>query len=277
VFICVHLWLIAFRPSAGIHGCILRTAIARNRPEVFPTLKIFEASDSSLLIVLGDVISEKVQGRVISLFRALSELRDARIRNLHPAYASLLIDFDPRESSHKELAALVEKSADKLSPEAERAPKIVTIPVCYDPVFAPDLADVAKYVKKSPEEVIRLHSSAKYRVRFLGFSPGFAYLSGLPEVLQVPRLDTPRKHVNAGTVAIAGSQAAVYPVDSPGGWRLIGRTPVRMFDPVAAPPARLAPGDVVKFAPIDRAKFDALSAAKLGTSFETKSGAKEQR
>jgi inhibitor of KinA len=241
------------------------------------TLKIVEASDSSLLVVLGDAVSEEAQARVISLFRALSELRDARIRNLHPAYASLLIDFDPRESTHKGLAKLVEKSAHKLRPKVERASKIVTIPVCYDPVFAPDLADVAKYAKKSPEEVIRLHSSAKYRVCFLGFSPGFAYLSGLPEVLQVPRLDTPRKHVNAGTVAIAGNQAAVYPVDSPGGWRLIGRTPMRMFDPAATPPARLAPGDVVKFAPIDRAKFDALCAAKFDTSFETTSGAKERR
>jgi KipI family sensor histidine kinase inhibitor len=223
--------------------------------------------------VLGDAISEKVQARVISLFRALSELRDTRIHNLHPAYASLLIDFDPRESSHKELAALVEKSAHKLRPQIERAQKIVTIPVCYDIAFAPDLADVAKYAKKSPEEVIRLHSSAKYRVCFLGFSPGFAYLSGLPEALQVARLDTPRMHVKAGTVAIAGSQAAVYPVDSPGGWRLIGRTPVRMFDPAATPPARLAPGDVVKFTPIDRAQFETM----FDANFKKSHGAKEQR
>jgi KipI family sensor histidine kinase inhibitor len=239
----------------------------------FRTLKIVEASDSSLLVVLGDAISEKVQGRVISLFRALSELGDARIRDLHPAYASLLIDFDPRESSHKELAALVEKSAHKLRPEGKRAPKIVAIPVCYDPAFAPDLPDVARYAKKSPEDVIRLHSSTKYRVCFLGFSPGFAYLSGLPDALQVPRLDTPRKHVKAGAVAIAGSQAAVYPVDSPGGWRLIGRTPVRMFDPAATPPARLAPGDVVKFAPIDRAHFETM----VDANFKKSHGAKEQR
>jgi KipI family sensor histidine kinase inhibitor len=239
----------------------------------FPTLKIVEASDSSLLVVLGDAISEEVQTRVISLFRALSELRDARIRNLHPAYASLLIDFDPRKSSHEELAALIEKSAHNLRPEIERAPKIVTIPVCYDAAFAPDLHDVAKYAKKSPEEVIRLHSSAKYRVCFLGFSPGFAYLSGLPHGLQVPRLDTPRKHVKAGTVAIAGNQAAVYPVDSPGGWKLIGRTPVRMFDPAVPPPARLVPGDVVKFAPIARAKFETM----FDANFKKSHGAKEQR
>jgi KipI family sensor histidine kinase inhibitor len=211
-----------------------------------------------LLVVLGDAISGEVEARVISLFRALSELRDARIRNLHPAYASVLIDFDPRETSHEELTALVEGSASERRLEKDRAPNIVTIPVCYDVEFGPDLHDVAERTRMSPEEVIRLHSSATYHVCFLGFTPGFAYLSGLPQALHVPRLDTPRKSVKAGTVAIAGSQAAVYPGDSPGGWKLIGRTPVRMFDPVAIPPARLAPGDVVKLAPIDRAKFDAM-------------------
>ena len=208
--------------------------------------------------MLGDVVSEEVQGRVISLFRALAELRDPKIRNLHPAYASVLIDFDPRESSHEELARLVEKSASERRPKKERAPNIVTIPVCYDNEFGPDFLEVAKHTKTSPEEVIRLHSSATYRVCFLGFSPGFAYLSGLPEALRVPRLDTPRKSVKAGTVAIAGSQAAVYPVDSPGGWRLIGRTPVQMFDPDATSPVRLTPGDVVKFAAIERVTFDTM-------------------
>jgi inhibitor of KinA len=212
--------------------------------------------------VLGNTISAEVQARVISLFLALAELRDTRIQSLHPAYASLLIDFDPRESSHEELTTLVAKSARQSRPDKERARKIVTIPVCYHAAFAPDLVDVARQTNTSPEEVIRLHSSATYRVCFLGFSPGFAYLSGLPETLRVPRLDTPRRNVKAGTVAIAGSQAAVYPVDSPGGWRLIGRTPVRMFDPAATPPARLAPGDVLKFAPIDRAKFEKMFDAK---------------
>src|ERR1700747_335301 len=102
-----------------------------------------------------------------------------------------------------------------------------------------------------------MHSSAKYRVHFLGFTPGFAYLGGLPEALHVPRLATPRKQVPAGTVAIAGSQAGVYPVDLPGRWGLIGRTPVRMFDPNATQPTRLEPGDMVKFSVIDRATFDA--------------------
>lgn len=223
--------------------------------------------------MLGDTIPDDIQGRVIALFHALIKLRDSRIRNLHPAYVSLLIDFDPRQNSHKELAELVEKVARLHRPKKTRKPNIVEIPVCYDTAYAPDLLDVAKHAKKSPDEVTAFHSSATYRVCFLGFSPGFAYLSGLPEALRVPRLDTPRKSVKAGTVAIAGNQAAVYPVDSPGGWRLIGRTPTRMFDPDAIPPTRLAPGDVVKFAPIDRTQFETMS----GTTPSKKSGAMQPR
>jgi inhibitor of KinA len=220
-------------------------------------MKLVPASDSSLLVVLGDAMSLDNSERVMSLFFALQRLNDSRIRNLHPAYASILIDFDPLRLSHENAASLVENLAREGPPQYERAVNIVTIPVCYDLEFGPDLQDVANHAKIPTREVIELHSSATYRVHFLGFTPGFAYLGGLPEALHVPRLATPRKHVPAGTVAIAGSQAGVYPVDSPGGWRLIGRTPLRIFDPNATRPARLEPGGLVKFSTIDRATFDA--------------------
>jgi inhibitor of KinA len=196
--------------------------------------------------------------QVMSLFLALRRLNDPRIRNLHPAYASILIDFDPLRLSHEDAALLVGKLSGEGPPQHERAVNVVTIPACYDLEFGPDLQKVADHAKIPAQEVIRLHSLATYRVHFLGFTPGFAYLGGLPEALHVPRLPTPRKHVPAGTVAIAGSQAGVYPVDSPGGWRLLGRTPVRIFDPYAARPTRLEPGDQVKFSAIDRATFDAM-------------------
>jgi KipI family sensor histidine kinase inhibitor len=220
-------------------------------------MKIVLASDSSLLVVLGDTISIANHARVTSLFLALQRLDDPRIRNLHPAYASILIDFDPLRLSHIDTASLVKNLADKGRPQYERVVNVVTIPVCYDLEFGPDLQEVANHAKIPAREVIRLHSSATYRVHFLGFTPGFAYLCGLPEALHVPRLATPRKHVPAGAVAIAGSQAGIYPVDSPGGWLLIGRTPVSMFDPKATRPTRLEPGDQVKFSEIDRASFDA--------------------
>ena len=219
-------------------------------------MKIVSASDSSLLAVLGDAMSLDNSERVMSLFFALQRLNDPRIRNLHPSYASILIDFDPLRLSHEDAASLVENLAGEGPPQYERAVNVVTIPVCYDLEFGPDLQEVANQARISTREVIRLHSSPTYRVHFLGFTPGFAYLGGLPEALHAPRLATPRKHVPAGTVAIAGSQAGVYPVDSPGGWRLIGRTPVRIFDPNATRPTRLEPGDLVKFSAIDRATFD---------------------
>jgi inhibitor of KinA len=220
-------------------------------------MKIVPASDSSLLAVLGDAMSLDNHQRVMSLFLALRRLNDPRIRNLHPAYASILIDFDPLRLSHEDAESLVESLVGEGLPQSEREVNVATIPVCYDVEFGPDLHEVANHAKIPALEVIRLHSSATYRVEFLGFTPGFAYLGGLPAALHTSRLASPRKHVAAGTVAIAGSQAGVYPVDSPGGWRLIGRTPVRLFDPNAARPTRVEPGDLVKFSAIDRATFDA--------------------
>jgi len=222
-------------------------------------MKIIPASDSSLLIVFGDVISPELHHRVMGLFHALLTRKDPRIRNLHPGYCSLLIDLDPLQLGHDELAAEVERLARVEAFVSNDAANAVFIPVCYDDEFGPDLIAVAEHANMSAEEVVRWHSSASYLVYFLGFSPGFAYLGGLPDVLHTPRLATPRTSVPAGSVGIAGSQTGIYPIKSPGGWRLIGRTPVRMFDPEAIPPTRLQPGDLVKIFPIDRATFAKIS------------------
>jgi len=219
-------------------------------------MRIIPASDSSLLVVFGSTISPVLNQRVIALFHAIQDRRDPRIRNLHPAYASLLIDFDPLRMTHDELTAIVQQLENDASVAVDRAGEVVTIPVCYDIELGPDLPEVARHAGISEEEVIRLHSSPTYLVYFLGFSPGFVYLGGLPEILHTPRLATPRPSIAGGSVGIAGSQTGIYPVDSPGGWRLIGRTPMRMFDPEATPPTRLQPGDRMKFVPIDRATFE---------------------
>src|SRR5208337_503765 len=221
-------------------------------------MRIIPASDSSLLIVFGNTISPELNQRVITLFRAIQARCDPRIRNLHPAYASLLIDFNPLRMTHDELTAVVRQLDNAVSVAVDEGTEVVTIPVCYDVEFGPDLAEVARHAGLSAEEVIRLHSSPTYLVYFLGFSPGFVYLGGLPEILHTPRLATPRPSIAGGSVGIAGSQTGIYPVDSPGGWKLIGRTPLRMFDPEATPPTRLQPGDRMKFVPIDRATFDKM-------------------
>lgn len=221
-------------------------------------MKIIPASDSSLLVVFGEAISPETENRVLGLFRGLQVRNDPRIRNLHPAYTSLLIDFDPFRMGHEEVRAVVSSlTQGTISPE-EGASDIVEIPVCYGEEFGPDLADVASHAGLPSEEVVRLHSGAMYRVCFLGFTAGFAYLGGMPEALYMPRLATPRRAVAAGSVGIAGGQTGIYPAETPGGWRLIGRTPLPMFDPRALRPTRLQAGDRVRFAAIDRDVFEHL-------------------
>ncbi len=221
-------------------------------------MKVIPASDSSLLVVFGNEISPELHQRVIALFRSLHARKDPRIRNLHPGYASLLIDFDPLRLTHDELSTVVQQLTVASDSTVDRPAAVVTIPVCYDIELGPDLPDVAQHAGLSVDEVVRLHSSPTYLVCFLGFSPGFVYLGGLPQVLHTPRLTTPRRSIAGGSVGIAGGQTGIYPFDSPGGWKLIGRTPVRMFDPEATPPTRLQPGDLMRFSPIDRATFEDL-------------------
>lgn len=220
--------------------------------------KIIAASDSSLLVVFGDVVTPEIEIGVLGLFQALRARNDARIRNLHPAYASLLVDFDPLTLKHAEVESMVASAAADGAGHIASEGRLVEIPVSYGGEFGPDLQDVASHAGLSPDDVVRVHSGGGYRVRFLGFTAGFAYLSGLPEALSMPRLATPRRTVAAGSVGIAGAQTGVYPAETPGGWRLIGRTPVRMFDPKESQPTRVMPGDAVRFVEISREEYERL-------------------
>jgi KipI family sensor histidine kinase inhibitor len=202
------------------------------------------ASDRSLFISFGDEISIEAHHQVSRLTRALEGQRV--VLNLHPAYASVLIDFDPRFHSHADIEALARQRMETVTDEAREA-RVVEIPVCYGGEFGPDLEDVARHARLAPERVVELHAATDYLVYFVGFSTCFPYLGGLPPELATPRLSAPRKHVPAGSVAIGGSQAGIYPLASPGGWRIVGRTPLRLFDPQASPPPLLRMGDRVRF------------------------------
>jgi KipI family sensor histidine kinase inhibitor len=213
-------------------------------------------SDASLLVRFGRTIDSAVHRRTLALFRALAARRDPRVTNLHPAYASLLIDFDPLALSHAELEALIEGLDVGESPD-ESPPLVHDLPVCYDAELAIDLMDVCAFTGFTPEQLIAAHTAPEYLVYFLGFSPGFAYLGGLPPDLVVPRLASPRKVVPAGSVAIGGAQTGVYPVESPGGWRIIGRTPVPLFFPEnTVRPTLFQPGDRVRFTLLSRQQFE---------------------
>lgn len=191
--------------------------------------------------------------------RAFLTLRAAAIPHLidlTPAYATLTLTFDPRGLDFIACESRVRDALLHASRHDAPEPRTITLPVCYEGPCAPDLADVAAYHGLTTGDVVALHSSAEYVVAFLGFSPGFPYLFGLPTRLATPRLETPRSCVPVGSVGIAGVQTGVYPHATPGGWRLIGRTPLRLFDATRAEPSLLTMGDRVRFQPVALAAFN---------------------
>lgn len=214
----------------------------------FPRLEA--ASDHSLLVTFGARQDPANHQCARQLFSALAASPPAGVTNLHPAYASVLVDFDPLKVEAAELAAEVRRRLDTGLDAQPPEPRTIEIPVCYGGSHGPDLQAVAEHCGISAGELIERHSQGKYLVCFLGFSPGFPYLGGMDPALATPRLSAPRKQVPAGSVAIGGAQTGIYPTSSPGGWRLIGRTPLRLFDPRREPPALLAMGDRVRFRPI---------------------------
>lgn len=216
-------------------------------------------SDRALRIGLGTDASDETHERVRAAHAALGgpDTLPACI-NITPTYAAVTLAFDLhrllREAGgHARTEALIKERLAAASRRPMPQPRLVEIPVCYaDPACGPDLEELAALRGLTAADVIRLHTGATYTVRFLGFSPGFAYLAGLPPALHTPRLATPRVSVPAGSVGIAGEQTGVYPRSTPGGWRLIGRTGTSMFDPTRATPATLGIGDHVRFVAVER-------------------------
>ncbi|NJE48102.1 5-oxoprolinase subunit PxpB [Thermococcus sp. 9N3] len=217
--------------------------------------------DSALLVSFGEVIDEETNDRTHALAGAIEKANFEWLVEVVPAYSSLAVIYDANHIDFegvKQAIQGLEFSAEKFEG------RLVEIPVLYGGEHGPDLEFVAEYNGLTPEEVIEIHSKPIYRVYFLGFLPGFAYLGGIDERIATPRLEKPRLKVPAGSVGIAGKQTGIYPLESPGGWRLIGRTPLRLFNPSKEPPTLLQPGDRVKFVPIDEGEFEELYKAEWG-------------
>jgi KipI family sensor histidine kinase inhibitor len=208
--------------------------------------------DSALQIVFGDRFDPALNRRVLALSEALAALPGLTDRV--PAYASLTLHYDPRVLSYGELGQAVEPFL-AATDNATVASRRLSIPVCYGGEHGPDLDAVARHCRLSPAEVIARHCRGTYRVYFLGFTPGFAYLGGLDPVLATPRHGTPRSSVPAGAVGIAGAQTGMYSLPSPGGWQIIGRTPLHLFDPRRETPCLLMPRDELHFVPIGPEEF----------------------
>ena len=230
----------------------------RNSAPMGGNVQFQAASDRSLLVYFGHEITRPAHDRVRQLLELLQSKPVAGIRNLHPAYCSLLVDFEALQLTHAELEAILRGYLNQVEITRPLNIRELEIPTCYGAEFGPDLDDVAGLHQMTPAEVIELHSSVTYVVYFLGFVPGFAYLGEMPSELVTPRLDRPRRTTPPGSVGIAGYQTGIYPLATPGGWRLIGRTPVAMFSPKREPMNLLTIGDHVRFVPISAARFREL-------------------
>ena len=218
-------------------------------------VKILTEGDSSLLIEFGKEISPEINGKITALVHLLKAQQIEGVVDLIPAFCSLLNNYDPRVITYSKLKKRLEKLL-KLEVEATQSvKKVIEIPVCYGGEYGPDLDNIAEHAGLNREEVIKIHSSRDYLIYMLGFLPGFSYLGGLDERIHTPRLANPRIKISAGSVGIGGSQTGIYPLDSPGGWQLLGMTPVKTYDSNRNQPILFEAGDYIRFVPVSEEEY----------------------
>ena len=222
-----------------------------------------DSGESCLVVELGDAIDVALNRQVRALGLALEQARVKGVLEAVPTYRSLAIYCDPLTIDRDALKAQVLSLYSSLEDLGDQTPRVVEIPTVYGGEYGPDLEFVARHSGLSRDEVGRLHSEPLYHVYMLGFIAGFPYLGDLAERLAVPRLSTPRLKVPAGSVGIGGRQTGIYPIESPGGWRIIGRTPLRLFDPSAEEPTVILPGDKVRFVRIEPHEYDRGQSGRL--------------
>ena len=243
-------------------------------------MEVVPLGDSALIVRVREQFDDAPEETLNEVLQTFQQLRSAAIPGvieLAPAYTSVAVFFDPIAVSKafasgtsddvvdwmagRIRAAVGRRTRDGRSLVGRSLPRIVEIPVCYDPEFAPDLDEVARHAQISTDQVVELHSAADYRVACIGFVPGFPFIAGLPKKIATPRRSNPRKEIPPGVVGIGGAQTGIYPLRSPGGWNLIGRTPLKLFDPTKDPPVLLRAGDRVRFRAITREEFAAFAEA----------------
>jgi KipI family sensor histidine kinase inhibitor len=228
-------------------------------------ISIRELGDSTLLVQTGDApaITASRAAATNQLARSLIDLTIPGVLDVVPSYCTILIEFDLLTTDIDDLIYMIETEAADIEEGDAHPRRIVTIPVLYGGEYGPDLIEAAAYLGMTPERIVELHSGGEYFVAAVGFSPGFGFLLGLPPELTIPRRSTPRVAVPAGSVATAGGQTGVYPMSTPGGWWLLGKTPAKLFDLRREQPFALEPGDGVRFDPIDQDTFHSMEAAAI--------------
>jgi KipI family sensor histidine kinase inhibitor len=228
---------------------------------LYPEPRLLPAGDCAVSVELADEISREGNARVLTLERLLAEAHLPGVVETLPTFRSLLVTYDPLVLDWDALAERIRALARGLAAATPPPGRRVELPCAYGGPHGPDLDEVAHRLGLTADEVVRLHAGAEYFVFFVGFTPGLPYMTGMPERLTIPRLDRPRTKTPPGSVGIGGTQCSIYSVESPGGFWLLGRTPLRLYDPAASDPILLRAGDRVRFRPIDAAEYEAIAAA----------------
>jgi KipI family sensor histidine kinase inhibitor len=222
---------------------------------------ILPAGDCALVVEFENKIAPEVNARVMQLCAAIKGSAIKGVVDFIPTFRSVLVSYDPLVISYNKLQKRLQKLSEIKSDAANNTARIFHIPVCYGGEFGEDIGDVAAHTGLSVDEVVAMHSEKPYLIYMLGFLPGFPYLGGLNEKLFTPRLPSPRTSIPAGSVGIGGEQTGIYPLASPGGWRLIGRTPLKPYDAKREEPILYAAGDYIKFDPVSETEYNKIEKA----------------
>jgi len=234
---------------------------------IYAEPRFLPAGDLAVSIELADEISREANARVLTLERLLTDSQLPGVVETVPTFRALLVRYDPLVLPWGDLLARIRALLSRLAGAAPPPGRHVELPCAYGGEYGPDLEEVARRLGLVPGEVVRLHAGAEHLVYFIGFTPGLPYMAGMPERLMIPRLERPRTKTPPGSVGIGGTQCSIYPVESPGGFWVLGRTPLALYDPAAADPILLRPGDRVRFRPIDAAEFREIAAAVAAGSY----------
>ena len=225
---------------------------------MYDKIKFLTAGDSAIVMEFGDTIEKEINARIAAVVENLKNKKIDGILDILPTYRSILINYDPVKISYGEMVETLKGLSKADSNKQSDEVRLIEIPTLYGGEYGPDIDFVAKNAKLSEEEVIKIHSGTDYLVYMMGFIPGFTYLGGLDERIATPRLKSPRLKIDPGSVGIAGSQTGMYPLESPGGWQLIGRTPLKLFDDTKEPPVFIQAGDYIRYVPIDQKEYDRI-------------------
>lgn len=226
---------------------------------MYDKIKFLTAGDSAIVMEFGNTIEKEINAKIAAVVENLKKKNIDGILDILSTYRSILINYDPVKISYGEMVETLKglSKSDKANQSDEV--RLIEIPTLYGKEYGPDIEFVAENANLSVDEVIKIHSGTDYLVYMMGFMPGFTYLGGLDERIATPRLKSPRLKIEAGSVGIAANQTGMYPLESPGGWQLIGRTPLKLYDDTKEPPVFIQAGDYIRYVSIDKAEYDRIA------------------